>query len=174
MRIFCMAGMGGSGLILFCFRMPVEFLLLLFTKFFQFPQDAVAQPGVQVLDFIFCIVVSRLWISVGGFVFFLLGLQQFFISFPFFFLVGFQIVRSDGVDQGLQIEKKNQQIESIKQEEIMKQVSSLEKKGMDIDTILKAIDEQDLDRLLAVLNQESSDPKPEIPGQTNLEKESLL
>ena len=74
----------------------------------------------------------------------------------------------------LQIEKKNQQIESIKQEEIMKQVSSLEKKGMDIDTILKAIDEQDLDRLLAVLSQESSDPKPEIPGQTNLEKESLL
>ena len=74
----------------------------------------------------------------------------------------------------LQIEKKNQQIESIKQEEIMKQVSSLEKKGMDIDTILKAIDEQDLDRLLSVLSQESSDTKTAIPGQTNLEKESLL
>ncbi|MCI9577182.1 MAG: hypothetical protein HFJ84_11240 [Clostridiales bacterium] len=74
----------------------------------------------------------------------------------------------------LQIEKKNQQIESIKQEEIMKHVSSLEKRGMNIDAILKAIDEQDSDRLLSILTQEPAENKTEIPGQTNLEKESIL
>ena len=56
-----------------------------------------------------------------------------------------------------QIEKKNQQIESIRQEEILKQVSTLEKKGVDIENILKAIDAQDSQRLLALLKPQDND-----------------
>ena len=90
MRIFCMAGMGRSGLILFCFRMPVEFLLLLFIKFFQFPQDTVAQPSVQVLDFIFCIVVFPPLDSVSKFCIFSLGFAAVFYKLPILLFGRFQ------------------------------------------------------------------------------------
>lgn len=59
----------------------------------------------------------------------------------------------------IEIEKKSQHLEVLRQDEILKQVSALQNKGVDMATVFHAIDNHDSGLLLSILSGNVADNK---------------